>query len=118
MQYEPLLKLAIFPSVLLLVLSFVSTVLTVVYWILGDWVIARGIIVILGTINSRTGRPDTDETIIYFVDKTTDATISSGVLCLTAGVVAVIAWVMLRKPDMDSQYREVSSPAANYSTTY
>jgi hypothetical protein len=106
-QYRPILDLAIYPSVVFLLLSFVSVVLTTHYWILGDWIVPRDITVTLSTINDRTKRPDTDDTIVYFTDRETNVTISSCVLCLSAAVAGIIAWSALRKPDMDSQFAAV-----------
>lgn len=56
------------------------------------------------TFNDRTQSYTIDETIVYFTENDTDATVVSGCLCLTAGVVALIAWAQLRKPGMDTQF--------------
>jgi hypothetical protein len=107
MEYRKLLTLTLVPSILLLLLSLVSVALTTHYWIIGDWITPRGVRVQTSTFNDRTQSYTIDETIVYFTETDTDATIVSGCLCLTAGVVAVIAWAQLRKPGMDSQHLDV-----------
>lgn len=102
MDFRKLLTLAIVPSVLFFLLSLVSVALTTHYWIIGDWITPRGVKVQTGAFNERTQSYTIDETIVYFTEKDTDATVVSGCLCLTAAVVALIAWVQLRKPDMDT----------------
>ncbi|CAN9419887.1 unnamed protein product [Alternaria alternata] len=69
-----------------------------------NWVIPRGLKVVTSNFNDRLQQYETDDTIVYFKEASTDATIVSGCLNLTAAVVALIAWSTLRKPDMDSQY--------------
>ncbi|KAJ4988240.1 hypothetical protein SVAN01_06336 [Stagonosporopsis vannaccii] len=102
MDYRKLLTLALVPSVLFLLLSLVSVALTTHYWIIGDWITPRGVRVVTDDFNERTQSYTIDETIVYFTENDTDATIVSGCLCLTAGVIAVIAWAELRKPGMDT----------------
>jgi hypothetical protein len=107
MQYHKILRLALFPSILFLLLSLVSTILTVHYWILGDWFIPHGILV-RTDFDQRTQSYDIDSTRLYFEDKVTDATIASGVLGLAASIVALVACSTLREPTMDSQSEVVS----------
>lgn len=106
--YQRLLKWAIYPTVAFFLFSFVSLALTVHYWILGDWIVPRDITVTTKDIDQRTGRPITDDTVVYFTDRDTDVTISSGILCFSAAIVALVAWTSLRKPNMDSQFAAVS----------
>ncbi|KAH6639350.1 hypothetical protein C7974DRAFT_129506 [Boeremia exigua] len=103
MDYRKLLSLSLIPSILFLLLSIVSIALTTHYWIIGDWIIPRGVRVQTDTFNDRTQSYTIDETIVYFTANDTDATVVSGCLCLTAAVVAVIAWAELRKPGTDTQ---------------
>lgn len=102
MEYRKLLTLALVPSILFFLLSLVSVALTTHYWIIGDWITPRGVKVQTSTFNDRTQSYTIDETIVYFTENDTDATIVSGCLCLTAAVVALIAWAQLRKPGMDT----------------
>jgi hypothetical protein len=106
MRYDRVLKLALLPSILFFFLSLVSVALTVHYWIIGDWIVPRGIKVPTD-FNERLNQWNTDETIVYFTVAETDATIVSGCLNLAAGIIALIAWSTLRKPDMDSIYAAV-----------
>lgn len=103
MGYEKLLRLALAPSILFFLLSLISVALTCHYWILGDWIVPRGVKVQTSTYNERLRQYEIDDTIVYFIDAVTDATIVSGCLNLTAAVLALIAASTLRKPDMDSQ---------------
>ncbi|KAF1926090.1 uncharacterized protein M421DRAFT_423092 [Didymella exigua CBS 183.55] len=102
MEFRKLLTLAIVPSILYFLVSLVSVALTTHYWIIGDWITPRGVNVQTSTFNERTQSYTIDETIVYFTDNDTDATIVSGCLCLTAAVLALIAWAQLRKPGMDA----------------
>ena len=111
MEYRKLLTLALVPSILFLLLSFVSVALTTHYWIIGDWITPRGVKVQTSTFNDRTQSYTIDETIVYFTENDTDATIVSGCICLTASIVALIAWAQLRKPGMDTQFATVSAEA-------
>jgi len=104
LRYDNFLKFALVPSIVFLLLSVVSVALTTHYWILTDWVIPRGLKVVTSEFNDRLQQYVVDDTIVYFREAPTDATIVSGCLNLTAAVVALIAWSTLRKPDMDSQY--------------
>jgi hypothetical protein len=113
MQYDKILKLALLPSILFFLLSLVSVALTVHYCIIGDWIVPRGIKVPTD-FNERLNQWDTDETIVYFTGADTDATIVSGCLNLVAGIIALIAWSTLRKPDMDSIYAAVCKPWWNF----
>lgn len=106
MQYEKTLKLALIPTIIFFLLSLVSVALTTHYWILGDWIVPRGVRLITG-IDERTRAPVTDFTIVDFIDKETDSTIAAGCLCLTAAIVALIAYSTLRKPGMDTQLAAV-----------
>lgn len=110
MEYRKLLTLTLVPSILFLLLSLVSVALTTHYWIIGDWITPKGVKV-QTTFNDRTQSYAIDETIVYFTENDTDATIVSGCLCLTAAVVAIIAWAQLRKPGMDSQHATVCTIA-------
>lgn len=107
LRYDNILKFALVPSIIFLLLSVVSVALTTHYWILTDWVIPRGLKVVTSEFNDRLQQYVVDDTIVYFRESPTDATIVSGCLNLTAAVVALIAWSTLRKPDMDSQYNSV-----------
>jgi hypothetical protein len=101
MGYENILRLTLVPAILLLLLSFVSVALTTHYWIIGDWILNKGVKVQTDDFIERTQKYRIDETIVYFLQSVTDATIVSGCLCLTAAIVAVVAWVQLRKPGID-----------------
>jgi ABC-type multidrug transport system fused ATPase/permease subunit len=102
LRYENVLKFALIPSILYLLLSLVSVALTTHYWILTDWVISRGVRIVTSEFDDRTNQFVTDATIVYFTDTDTDTTIVSGCLNLAAAVIAVIAWSTLRKPGMDT----------------
>ncbi|KAH8696836.1 hypothetical protein GQ44DRAFT_124085 [Phaeosphaeriaceae sp. PMI808] len=104
MRYENILKLALAPSISFLLLSFISVVLTTHYWIAGDWLIPRGVKITTKDLDQRTKTFSIDYTIVYFRDSETNVTIASGCLCLSAAVMALIAWSTLRKPGMDTQY--------------
>jgi hypothetical protein len=106
MQYDKILGLALVPTIVFFLLSLVSLALTTHYWILGDWTIPRGVSVVTG-FNEQTQTSTIDYTIVYFKDNETDATIASGCLCLSAAVMALIAWSTLRKPGMDTQFAAV-----------
>lgn len=116
MEYRKLLTLALVPSILFFLLSLVSLALTTHYLILGDWVVPRGVKVQTSTFNDRTQSYAIDETIIYFTQSDTDTTIVSGCLCLTAAIVALIAYAQLRKPGMDTQFATVSLVARSSKT--
>lgn len=107
LRYDNILKLALVPSIIFFLISLVSVALTTHYWILTDWIIPRGLKVVTSNFNDRMQQYETDDTIVYFKEASTDATIVSGCLNLTAAIVALIAWSTLRKPDMDSQYNMV-----------
>jgi lysylphosphatidylglycerol synthetase-like protein (DUF2156 family) len=108
MRYQTILGLALVPTTLLFLLSLISVVLTMHYWILGDWFLPRGVQVTTGIFDDRSQSYPTDYTIVYFQDRETDATIASGVLSLSAAVVALIAWIVLRKSAMDAHIFTVS----------
>lgn len=101
MEFRTLLNLALAPSILFFLLSLISLALTTHYWIIGDWIVPRGVKVQTNEFNQRTQSFTIDETIVYFTENDTDATIVSGCLCLTAAVVAIIACVELKKPGLD-----------------
>ncbi|RMZ66094.1 hypothetical protein GMOD_00005163 [Pyrenophora seminiperda CCB06] len=103
LRYEGILKFSLVPSIIFFLLSLAAVALTTTYWILGDWIVPRYISVVTTQFNDRTQQYVTDDTIVYFTNGDTDATIVSGCLNLTAAVLALIAWSSLRKPDMDSQ---------------
>ncbi|KAI1584358.1 hypothetical protein PtrEW13061_008467, partial [Pyrenophora tritici-repentis] len=103
LRYEGILKFSLVPSIIFFLLSLASVALTTTYWIFGDWIVPRYINVVTTEFDDRAQRYVTDKTIVYFTNEDTDATIVSGCLNLTAGVLALIAWSSLRKPDMDSQ---------------
>jgi hypothetical protein len=107
MGYRGILKAALPPSILLLILSLVSVALTTHYWITEDWVMSRNAQVPTQNFDERLQRYKVDDTIVWFTGTDTDATIVSGCLNLTAAVVALIAWSTLRKPGMDSQFAAV-----------
>jgi hypothetical protein len=110
MQYEKTLRLALGPTIVFFLLSLVSVALTTHYWILGDWIVPRGARIQTNDYNERTQSYRSDYTIVYFIDKETDVTIAAGCLCLSAAVMALIAWSTLRKPGMDTQLAAVCSP--------
>jgi hypothetical protein len=114
MGYEKILRLTLVPAILLLLLSLVSVALTTHYWIIGDWILTKGVKVQTDDFIERTQRYRIDETIVYFVQTVTDATIVSGCLCLVAAIVALVAWVQLRKPGMDSFDAGVCSCCRNF----
>ncbi|KAI8934339.1 hypothetical protein NX059_009075 [Plenodomus lindquistii] len=103
MEYGKILRLALVPSILFLLLSLVSVALTTHYWIIGDWIVPRGVTVTTSEFDDRRQRYVTDDTIVYFTTADADATIVSGCLNLAASVLALIAWSTLRKPGMDAQ---------------
>jgi hypothetical protein len=107
MRFDSVLKFALVPSILYLLVSVVAVALTTHYWILTDWVIPRGVVVATSEFDDRTKQFVTDDTIVYFTDADTDATIVSGCLNLAAAVIAIIAWSTLRKPGMDSVINSV-----------
>lgn len=104
MEYDKILKLALIPSIVFLLLSLVSVALTTHYWIIGDWILSRGVEVPTNNFDERLQQYQMDDTMVWYIGKDTDVTIASGCLNLTAAVVALIAWSTLRKPGMDSQY--------------
>jgi hypothetical protein len=110
MQYKKILTLALAPTIVFFLLSLVSVALTTHYWILGDWIIPRGVRVTSDNFNERTQSYTFDDTIVYFIDRETDSTVASGCLCLGAAIMALIAWSTLRKPNMDTQLAAVSIP--------
>ena len=97
--------MAVFPSISLLVLSFLSVILTTHYWILGDWIMGRWISV--KSEFPEKNRFPIDEVIIDYTEPSTQATIISGCLNLTAGVVAVIAWRKLKNGSIDTAFHSV-----------
>jgi hypothetical protein len=117
MRYEKILGLALVPSIALFFLSFVSVILTIHYWILGDWIVPRGVTITTDEIDQRTQRYITDDLSVFYTDIDTNATIASGCLCLAAGVMALIAWSTLRKPGMDSQLAAVRMTVRTYVST-
>lgn len=114
MEYSKILRLALVPTILFFLLSLVSVALTTHYWIIGDWIVPRGVTVTTSEFDQRTQRYVTDDTIVYFTTTDADATIVSGCMNLTAGVIALIAWSTLRKPGMDSQLAAVCDSRHNY----
>ena len=103
MRYDTILRLALIPSIIFFVLSLVSLALTAHYWIIGDWIVPRAIQIVTSEFNDRIQQYVTDDTIVYFTEADSDATIASGCLNVTAGIVALIAWSTLRKPNIGSQ---------------
>lgn len=117
MDYAKILRLALVPSIVFFLLSLVCVALTTHYWIIGDWIVPRGVTVVTSQFDDRLQRYITDDTIVYFTSKDADATIVSGCLNLTAAVIALIAWSMLRKPGMDSQFAAVRTLRATFTTS-
>lgn len=109
LRFDSILKFALIPSILYLLVSAVAVALTTHYWILTDWVIPRGVVVVTDEFDDRTKQYVTDDTIVYFTDGDTDATIVSGCLNLAAAVIAFIAWSTLRKPGMDTVINSVGT---------
>lgn len=108
MKHRKLLTLALAPSVLFFLLSLVSVALTTHYWILGDYFIPSGV-AIPTDYDERTNRFTIDDTMVFFTETDTDATITSGCICLTAAIVSLIAVVELRKPGLDELLATVCS---------
>lgn len=102
LRFDSILKFALVPSIIYFLISLVAVALTTHYWILTDWIVPRGLTVVTDQFDDRLQRYVTDETIVYFTDADTDATVVSGCLNLAAAVIALIAWSTLRKPGMDS----------------
>ena len=117
LRFHVILKYALVPSILYFLISVVAVALTTHYWILTDWVIPRGLVVVTPEFDDRTQSYVTDATIVYFTDADTDATIVSGCLNLAAAVIALIAWSTLRKPGMDSQPNTVGIPTSEVEAT-
>jgi hypothetical protein len=111
MQYNKILRLALVPAIVFFVLSLVSVALTVHYWILGDWILPKGIQITTTDFIERTQSYRTDYTVVFYIDQETDATIAAGILCLAAAIMSLIAWSVLRKPGMDTQLAAVSQHA-------
>ena len=111
MDYAKVLRLALVPSIVFFLLALVSVALTTHYWIIGDWIVPRAVTVTTNEFDDRLQRYITDDTIVYFTSKDADATIVSGCLNLTAAVISLVAWSMLRKPGMDSQLADVRGDA-------
>ncbi|KAF1828054.1 hypothetical protein BDW02DRAFT_575172 [Decorospora gaudefroyi] len=103
LQYDTVLKFALVPSIIFFLISLVSVALTTHYWIIGDWIVPRAVQIVTSEFNERLQQYVTDDTIVYFTDPDSDATIVSGCLNLTAAVVALVAWSTLRKPDINTQ---------------
>lgn len=102
MQYSKLLVLSLVPTVLFAILSFVSIILTTHYWILTDYFIGRW-------IKRRSTFPEKDkfpwdDVIVDFTEPSTNATIVSGCLCLTAAVNCIVAFFKLKANTMDLDY--------------
>lgn len=106
MQYDKILRLALVPTIVFFLLSLVSLALSTHYWILGDWILPKGVSVVTG-FNEQTRTNTIDYTFVYCKDNETNATVASGCLCLSAAVMALIAWSTLRKPGMDTQFAAV-----------
>jgi hypothetical protein len=118
MQYQKVLGLALVPTIVFFLLSLISVILTVHYWILGDWLMPKGVRVITDEFDQRTQNYRTDFTMVFYIDKETDVTIASGVLSLAAAIMAIIAWCTLRRPDMDSQLSAVCNPTQPFDLLY
>lgn len=116
MGYERVLNLSLIPTTLFFLLSLVSIVITAHYWIIGDWLMPRWIAVPT-TFNQRTNSWNHDDMIVDYTEPSTNATIISGCLCLTAAVMAGIAWHKLRKRDMDSDFQLVCAAELRLSLT-
>lgn len=107
MDYQKVLKLSLFPAIVYIVLSFITIILTTHYWILGDWIMGRWIPV-QSQFKEKTKFP-IDDVIVDYTEPSTNATIVSGCLNMTAGVMAVIAFNKLKKGDMDTDFHMVCS---------
>jgi hypothetical protein len=118
MQYDKILRLALAPTIVFFVLSLVSVAITVHYWILGDWILPKGVRITTTDFDQRTQSYRSDYTVVYYIDQETNATIASGILCLAAAVMSLIAWSTLRKPGMDTQFAAVRSHAQTVGTFY
>ncbi|KAF2018263.1 hypothetical protein BU24DRAFT_167832 [Aaosphaeria arxii CBS 175.79] len=97
MGYERILSFTLVPTILLLVLSFVSTILTTTYWIFGDWVLPRYFL----EGKDVPGKPELNESLIEYVTPATDATVATAAIGIFAGVVCVLGYTKLRKGNMD-----------------
>ncbi|KAF2833435.1 hypothetical protein CC86DRAFT_389682 [Ophiobolus disseminans] len=104
MLYNKILGPALVPTVFFLLLSLVSVAITTHYWVATDWFIPHGVRITTNDFDDRTQSYRTDYTIVYFKDPETDATIAAGVLCLAAAVTAIVAWFLLRRPSIDTQF--------------
>jgi hypothetical protein len=105
MGYDSVLKMAVIPSVSLVILSFLSIVLTTHYWILGDWIMGR-YVPFKSDFPEKDQHP-IDDVIIDYTEPCTQATIISGCLNLTAGVMAVVAWRKLKGGSIDTDFHSV-----------
>lgn len=105
MRYQTFLKAGLWSIILLFILSLACTAVTVHYWIIGDWLMSRGV-EIAGV--STAGMLVVDHAIlILYIDDDTNATIISACLGLLAGIVGFIAWYKLRRTDMDADHQLV-----------
>lgn len=94
MEPGRLLNLSLVPSIFFILLSLVSIVLTSHYWILTDYFTGRWLVV-LSTFPEKT-KFAFDNVIVDYTESSTNATIISGCLCLTAAVNAIVAYFKLR----------------------
>ncbi|CAI6338346.1 unnamed protein product [Periconia digitata] len=102
MQFEKAHKLSIVPALILCILSFVSIVLTSVYWILGDWIMGRW--VPIPSTHKDSDKWPINDVIVDYTDASTNATIVSGCLNLFAACVAMVAWGKLKNHELDTDF--------------
>jgi hypothetical protein len=102
MGFEKVLKIALIPSISLVVLSVLSIILTTHYWILADWKLPRWIV--MSSEFPEKDRFPIDNVIVDYTDTNTQATIVSGCLNLAAGFMAICAWKKLKTRELDTDY--------------
>ncbi|KAF2742551.1 hypothetical protein M011DRAFT_412477 [Sporormia fimetaria CBS 119925] len=105
MNHTTLLKWTLTPTILLAVICIVNLGLTTLYWIVGDWIVPRGVEV-HDSIKPAEGLEallTVKVTIIEYLPPATDSTLVSAALGLFTAVVCGLAWYKLRRVDMDEE---------------
>ncbi|KAF2275252.1 uncharacterized protein EI97DRAFT_434476 [Westerdykella ornata] len=102
MLYRLVLQWSLVPTVLLFILSLACAGLTTFYWVAGDRMITRGIV--LGASTARFMNLDWTATIVDYVSSSTDAAIISACLGGLAAVITFMAWSKLRSENIDTDY--------------
>lgn len=106
-QYQKILTLSLIPAVTFAFLSFLSIILTTHYWILTDYFVGRW-------LKRKSTFPEAkkfpwDDVIVDYTETSTNATITSGCLCLAAAINCIIAYFKLKPNTMDLDYHSVCS---------